>query len=175
MRQVHYQVAASLDGYIAGPGGEYDWIPEEPDIDFGEIFARYDTLLMGRRTYEAVAGQMGGPIGGKEIVVFSRTLRPEEHPDVEVVADDVGGRVAELREAPGKDIWLFGGGDLFRSLLDLGLVDSVGVAVTPVLLGEGIPLLPPGAGRPELRLTGHLVYPTSGIVSLEYEIVGSPA
>ncbi len=77
--------------------------------------------------------------------------------------------MAALRAEPGKDIWLFGGGSLFRSLLDAGLVDTVEVAIMPVLLGGGIPLLPPPAKQTKLKLTGHKVYKT-GIVSLEYSV-----
>ena len=173
MRKIRYQVAASLDGYIAGADGTYDWIPTDPDIDFGEIFATYDTLLMGRHTYEALAGEEGGPLWAKEVLVFSRSLSPEEHPGVEVVSGDVRARLEDLRSGPGRDIWLFGGGELFRSLLEMGQIDGVGVAVVPVLLGGGIPLLPPGDRRYGLRLHDHRIYPESGIVSLEYEVVGS--
>jgi dihydrofolate reductase len=167
MRRVRYQVACSLDGYIAGPNGEADWIVSDPDIDFGEIFRQFDALVMGRRTYEALAG--GGGFPGMEVVVASRTLRPEDHPGVEIVADGLEERLRALRAAPGKDIWLFGGGDLFRSLLALGCVDTVEPAVIPVLLGGGIPLLPPPAERSALALTGQKVY-GSGIVLLEYAV-----
>ena len=74
---------------------------------------------------------------GKEAVVVSRTLKPKNHPDVTIVSRGLEARVREMRDRPGKDIWLFGGGQLFRSLLELGLVDSVEVAVIPVLLGGG--------------------------------------
>ena len=77
--------------------------------------------------------------------------------------------MAALRTEPGKDIWLFGGGSLFRSLLDAGLVDTVEVAIMPVMLGEGIALLPSPARQTKLKLTGHKVYKT-GIVSLEYAV-----
>ena len=91
MRQVRYNVATSLDGYIAGPAGEHDWIPMDPDINFGAIFARYDTVLMGRRTYET-ALRMGGPVPGMRPFVFSTTLKPVEHPAVSVVAEDAAAR-----------------------------------------------------------------------------------
>jgi dihydrofolate reductase len=74
-----------------------------------------------------------------------------------------------LRKKPGKDIWLFGGSSLFSSLLNEGLVDTIEVAVIPVLLGEGIPLMLPSAPQTRLKLTGHKIYGT-GIVSLEYAI-----
>jgi dihydrofolate reductase len=102
-------------------------------------------------------------------LVFSRTLRQEDYPKVTIVAESVEETVAALRAETGKDIWLFGGGSLFRSLLDAGLVDTVEVAIMPVLLGEGIPLLPPTAKQTKLKLTGHKIYKT-GIVSLEYSV-----
>ena len=101
--------------------------------------------------------------------VFSRTLRQRDYPKVTVVAEKSEETVAALRAAPGKDIWLFGGGALFRSLLDAGLVDTVEFAVMPVLLGGGIPLLPPPAKAARLKLTGHKLYKT-GIVLLEYGV-----
>lgn len=166
-RRIRYRVACSLDGYIAGPQGEYDWIVDEPTIDFGAVFAQFDTLLMGRKTYETA--QSGGGFFGKEVVVVSGTLKPEDHPDVTILSDRVDERVRELRERAGKEIWLFGGGELFRSLLELGLVDTVELAIVPVVLGGGRPFLPGPPIQRSLTLTGHRVYP-SGIVSLEYEV-----
>lgn len=168
-RRIRYQVACSLDGYIAGPQGEYDWIVDEPTIDFGAIFAQFDTLLMGRKTYDLMIEQGNTGMFGKEAVVVSRTLKLEDHPDVTIVSDDLMARVRELRDQPGKDIWLFGGGELFRSLLELDLVDTVEPAVIPVVLGGGIPFLPGPPIQRSLTLTGHHVYP-SGIVGLEYEV-----
>ncbi|MGE0439341.1 MAG: dihydrofolate reductase family protein [Gemmatimonadales bacterium] len=166
-RLVRHAVAMSLDGYIAGPGGEYDWIVMDPTIDFAAIMARYDTYLIGRKTFAAGGAAM---LGGSSVAVFSRTLRAEDHPGLRIVADDVAGAVADLRARPGKDLWLFGGGELFRSFLELGLVDEVEVAVVPVLLGGGIPLLPAPARRTTLELKASRTYP-SGIVSLEYRVV----
>jgi dihydrofolate reductase len=171
-RRVRYGVAMSLDGYIAGPNGESDWIVHDPDIDFNEIFHRFDTLLIGRKTYEAMAkmGGAGGSWPGVKSYVISRTMNETDHPDVTIVRDPAP-LVRELKEQRGKDIWLFGGGELFRSLLGAGVVDRVDAAIVPVLLGGGVPLLPSPAGRTTLRLTNRRVYEKSGIVSLEFDIV----
>jgi dihydrofolate reductase len=171
-RRLRYQVAVSLDGFIAGPGGEYDWIVMDPSIDFGAMFKQFDTLVMGRKTYEPMrAGGGHGRQPGVEVVVFSRTLPAATHPGVRILNDDPREVVAALKKKPGKDIWLFGGGEMFRTLLSAGLVDTVEVAVMPVLLGEGIQLLPPG-GTTTLRLVDHKVLPKSGIVVLAYSVPG---
>lgn len=167
MRRVVYSVAMSLDGYVAGPNGEADWIVMDPEFDFAALMARFDTVLMGRKTYEAARAQGGGgAMPGVTSVVVSRTLNPADHPGVTVTG---AGAVAKLRKAAGKDIWLFGGGSLFRSLLDLGQVDAVEVAVIPVLLGGGVPLLPPGA-RATLKLVGSRALQATGTVCLEYAV-----
>ncbi len=172
MRRVRYSVAMSLDGYIAGPNGEADWILMDPDIDFDALFKEFDTILMGRKTYDFTRQQGGGGGGmpGIQVYVASRTLRQDDCPGVTVTAGPKE-TLAALKKAPGKDIWLFGGGSLFRSLLDLGLVDSVEVAVIPVLLGDGVPLLPHPAQSAKLKLTKHRVYEKTGTVSLEYAIL----
>jgi dihydrofolate reductase len=172
-RRIRYQVAASLDGYIAGPNGEADWIPMDPDIDFGALFAQFDTLLMGRRTFEGLVKQGtggGGRAFGMNTLVVSRTLKAADYPGVTVISDDLAGAVAQLKRTPGKDIWLFGGGDLFGSMSEIGLVDRVEIAMVPTLLGGGLPLLRSPASAVGLTLTGHHVYPKTGIVMLEYAV-----
>jgi dihydrofolate reductase len=174
MRRVRYVVAMSLDGYIAGPQGEADWIIMDPDIDFRALFEQFDTFLLGRRTFESMGGAGGGQ-SGVQTIVFSRTLRQEDYPNITVVSENPERALADLRSKSGKDIWLFGGGSLFRSLLEARLVDGVEVSVIPVLLGEGIPLLPPkpASERFELKLAGSRTYET-GIVSLEYAVEYEP-
>jgi dihydrofolate reductase len=124
--------------------------------------------VMGRKTYEAMQGMGGGK--GVQTVVYSTTLDPAKHKKVTVVKTDPAAHVRELKAKPGKDIWLFGGGALFNTLLAAGVVDTVEPAVCPVLLGGGIPLLPGPAALAKLSLTGHKVYPKSGIVLLEYAV-----
>ncbi|HEX2517169.1 MAG TPA: dihydrofolate reductase family protein, partial [Chloroflexota bacterium] len=112
----------------------------------------------------------GAPLSGLDVVVYSRTLRPADYPGATIVHTDPAQSVRSLKERPGKDIWLFGGGELFRTLLEAGLVDTVEPAVVPVLLGGGVPLLPSPAARTRLSLSRHRVYPKSGIVLLEYTV-----
>lgn len=168
MRRVRLSAAMSLDGYIAGPNGEFDWIVMDPDIDFRELMGGFDTVLMGRKSYEAARKQGGGAgMPGMRAYVFSRTLRQKDCPDA-TVSESPRETVAALKAAPGKDLWLFGGGLLFRSFLELGLVDALEVAVVPVLLGGGLPLLPQPAKQAKLTLIKHRVYPKTGTVLLEY-------
>jgi dihydrofolate reductase len=171
-RRLRYQVAVSLDGFLAGPNGEYDWIVMDPAIDFRALYREFDTAVMGRKTYEVMTAQGGGGgMPGMEVIVFSRTLPAATRKGVRIVSDDPREVVRALKEEKGRDIWLFGGGELFRSLLDAGLVDTVEVAVMPVLLGNGIPLLPVGA-KATLVLRDRKVLPASGIVVLAYSVPG---
>jgi dihydrofolate reductase len=175
MRRMRYNVAASLDGYIAGPNGEFDWIPEDPTVDFEGLFARIDTVIMGRGTFETVLSN-GGPTAWKEgtrVFVVSRTLSEHDHPSVTIVREEPARIAASLRAEEGTgEIWLFGGGVLFAELLAAGQVDSVEVTVAPVMLGGGIPLLATGLGGAKLTLASSHVYP-SGMVALHYEVVGA--
>jgi dihydrofolate reductase len=158
----------SLDGFIAGPNGEFDWIIMDPAFDFAGLFKQFDTFLLGRRTFEVTRQGSGKTMAGVQTIVFSRTLKPGDHPGVTITAN-LGETIAELKAKPGKDIWLFGGGELFRSLLDANLVDTIEVAVMPILLSQGVPLLPAGARSSALRLSDSKTLP-SGTVLLTYEL-----
>jgi len=175
VRRVRFGGAISLDGYIAGPNGESDWIVMDPEIDFAAMLRQFDTLLVGRKTFAAMAAGGQATVPGMEMYVFSTTLRPEDWPGVTIVRERAGEFVRALRERPGKDIALFGGAGLFRTLLDAGQVDTVEVSLIPVLLGAGVSLMPPPYGAVRLRLTKQKVLATTGTLSLEYEIVHDKA
>ena len=172
-RRLRYGVAVSLDGFIAGPKGEFDWILMDPMIDFGAMYRQFDTAVMGRKTYEVATG-MGedGRMPGIDVVVFSRTLPPSAKPGLSIINDDPRRVVETLKAAPGGDIWLFGGGELCRTLLDAGLVDTMEVALIPIVLSAGVPLVAPGAPA-RLVLSDHKVLPKTGIVVLSYALEGS--
>jgi len=170
MRKISYGVVMSLDGYLAGPNGEADWIVIDPEVNFGEIWAQFDTLLMGRRTYEAAIARLGEKsMQGMKTVVVSRTLRQADYPQATILSELTRDRIQALRAESRKDVWLMGGGELFRSLLEMREVDTVEVSIVPVLLGGGVALLPSPARQTALRLSSHKVY-RSGRLSLIYEV-----
>ena len=176
MRLVRFGGAMSLDGYIAGPNGEHDWIVMDPEIDFTGLMKQFDTFLIGRKTFDVMKrmGNAGKSSPGIQNIVLSRTLKPADYPHVRIEADAVA-VVTELREQPGRDIAIFGGGELFRSLLEAGLVDRIEMSLIPVMLGGGIPVLPPPAGRVTLSLRNQRVYQKTGTIGLEYDIVRASA
>src|ERR1700722_17757059 len=110
MRRIRYQVAMSLDGYIAGPKGESDWIIMDPEIDFTGLFKQFDTLLMGRHTFQMMAKQGNAAMPGMKTIVFSRTLQQSDHPDVTIVAGKGGEKKTAPRAKTRKEIFVFGGG-----------------------------------------------------------------
>lgn len=170
MRRIRYSVAASLDGYIASPDGGFDWIIMDPDIDFAAMYDAVGGLLMGRASYD-VSVAMGGT-GGPALPtwVYSRTLPEGERDGVTFVHDAVP-HVRSLKETDGKTLWLWGGGQLFRELAAARLVDEVEVAIIPVLLGGGLPLLAAPGPQLSLKLRSQRTYKSSGIVVLSYDVV----
>ena len=172
MRKLRYSVAVSLDGFIAGPNGEVDWIIIDPAIDFQSFFQQFDTAVMGRSSYE-VTSNLGGMMSGMSVIVCSRSMNPDDHADI-TITRDAEATVRELKPTEGKDIWLFGGGNLFRNLLEAQLVDSIELAVIPVMLGNGVPLITEGPLVPQLQLTESRALET-GTLMLSYDIHYEPS
>jgi dihydrofolate reductase len=170
MSRIRYGVAMSLDGFIAGPNGEADWIVIDPEFNFAELWAQFDTALMGRLTYQAALARLGeSAFNTMKTFVASRTLNQADHPGITIFSELNRESLQALRAQSKKDIWLFGGGNLFAQLLAVGEVDTVEVTIVPVLLGAGVPLLPSPAQRKRLHLQEHKIYP-SGTVHLIYEV-----
>ena len=140
MRKIVAGFAASLDGYIAGPNGEYDWIIMDKDFDFAKHMKRFDAFFIGRKTYEMILQSEGPPMQGITNYVFSNTLTTANKDDV-LINGDIVQAINEIKNKQGKDIAVFGGASLLASLLDLGLVDEMAVSFIPVLLGKGIPMV----------------------------------
>jgi len=171
MRKLRYNVAMTLDGFIADSNGGFDWIVMDESIDFAATFRGFDTFVMGRKTFEVSAKtEFMSMFGGKDVIVFSRTLKTPPHPGIRIVSTDPAETVRELKSKPGKDIWLFGGGTMFRTLVDAGLVDTLEVAIMPVLLTQGLPVLPAGARVTGMKLESCNTLPNTGIVMLRYAL-----
>ena len=172
MRRVLLNLTTSLDGFIAGPGGEIDWILPPPDDVPAEYLALMETVdayVMGRATYELTL-ELGGVPGDSEghpvyVVTSKRDMAPR--PSVEFVHQPPEEFVAELKEQDGGTIWLFGGGQLATALASAGLIDEYLIAVQPILLGEGIPLWHGGQGPQRLELIHARVWP-GGLAELLY-------
>jgi len=170
MRRLRYRVAVSLDGFIAGPNGEHDWIISDPEIDFAGLMKQFDTLLVGRRTFEPMAKAKMTTMPGMKTVVFSRTLQAADHPEVTMISENATEFVSDLRSQPGRDIWLFGGAQLFSGLAAAKLVDTVELGIMPALLGKGIALASQLPAPAKLKLTSQKIY-KSGIIAVEYDMV----
>ena len=144
MRKVVYGGACSLDGYLARPDGAVDWLmfSDEAAELMKESWSRFDTMLMGRKTYEVAIADSPSDANvdyGVETYVFSTRLRQEDCKGATLVSENAGDLVRSLKERDGKDICLMGGGVLATSLFEAGVIDEVGFNVHPVLLGDGIP------------------------------------
>jgi dihydrofolate reductase len=171
MRKIVLQLAVSLDGFIEGPNGEYDWCFTDQDYGMSEFFERIDALFLGRKSYELMSGIEGDVMPGFPKLteyVFSTTLT-EVKPGAVLINSDAENKVRKIREEPGKDIWLFGGAGLTASLLKWRLIDEIILAVHPILLGSGKPLFSNISERIPLTLTASKPY-SSGLVMLNYAL-----
>ena len=171
MRKVVLNLAVSLDGYIAGPNGEYDWCFTDDDYGMSAFFKRIDSTFMGRKTYElVVAMESEAPPGFPKFkeYVFSNTLDKVREGAV-LVRGDIKTEVQKIKNKKGKNIWLFGGADLISSLMDLQLVDEIILAVHPVILGSGKALFKDINERTWLTLTDQKFY-SNGLVFLTYAV-----
>lgn len=143
MRKVIYGGATSLDGYLAGPDGEIDWLHFSKDVTkiLADFWKNVDAVLIGRKSWSAAA-ELGGVGGypGVQTYLFSRTMKASPSKKLVLVRENAGDFVRELKQQEGKDICLMGGGELAESLFEAGVIDEVGLNIHPVLLGAGIPV-----------------------------------
>jgi len=172
-RKVIVHIAASADGFIARPDDDLEWLTSRPDPEgfYGmEAFMEsIDTKLLGRKTYE-VSLRLGEKFDSGRTIVFSRHAPPAgAPPGMEFVSGAIGPFVSRLREEPGKDIWLMGGGELIASFLDERAIDEFVISVVPVFIGEGIPLIAPRHRHVPLDLVSVERF-EDGLVQLHYRV-----
>ena len=173
-RNVIVHIGTSADGYIARPDGDLEWLTSRPKPEgfygMSGFMRSIDTKLLGRKTYE-MSLRMGAKFDSKSrTIVFSRHAPPVHVPSgVEFVKGAIGPFVSRLREQPGKDIWLMGGGELIASFLDEQAIDEFVISVAPVFIGEGIPLIARRHRHVALELRSIERF-DDGLVQLHYRV-----
>ncbi len=175
MKKIKLYIAASLDGYIARPDGDLDWLLQYPapagaEYGYQEFIDSVDTIIMGNSTYQAII-EMGvdWPYKDKSTYVLTRyknNLPPKEN--VTYITDDVVTAIRQLQQQEGKGMWLMGGGQVVTLLLNHDLVDEIQIAYIPVILGDGIPLFPNKPKESKWELAGNTAY-DSGILKVDYK------
>ncbi len=162
LRKLILYIAISLDGLIAGPDGEIDWLDVGGDDDYGysEFYASVDTTLMGNTTYPITLTADEFPYPDTTNYVFTKRTLPPDTAHVRFISGDIAAFVQSLKTGPGKNIWLIGGGQINTVMLNAGLIDEMILTVFPVVLGEGIPLFAPGASRHAFKTVSCQTYDT---------------
>jgi len=166
MRKIILNLAVSLDGFIAGPNGEYDWCLTDADYGMTEFLQSVDCTLMGRKTFDILV-EYGDPFKHLTHHVFSRTVKESSISNIRLISDDLLTYTKNLKRQPGKNIWLFGGGEIIDPLVQENLVDEFILSVHPILLGDGISLFKKRDEKKSLKLIDTKSYP-SGLVQLTY-------
>jgi len=173
MRKVTFGGANSLDNFLARKDDAVDWLLwcNEAAAVMSAYWKTIDTILMGRKTYEVALRHSKGksPYSGMRSYVFSKTLAPESHRDVTIVPGDAADFVRRLKNEPGKDVCLMGGGELANSLFEAGLIDEIGLNIHPVLLGSGIPLFHAMSRQINLELLESQTF-KNGCVFVRYRV-----
>lgn len=170
MRKIRLFIAASLDGYIARISGEVDWLFTDQDYGYTEFYNQVDTVLMGRKTYEQVRSFGEYPYRGKQGFVFSQTRHGERDENVEFIGENLGEFVEKLRQSSGDDIWLVGGAEIIRYFIKHGFLDELILAIHPMFLGAGIPLILKDANlETKLKFKEVKTY-DSGLLQVFYDI-----
>ena len=172
-RKIIANLAASLDGFIARPDGNIDWLNDRPKpadfYDMGTFMSSTDASILGRKTYDH-ALVLGAKFDGKKKVYVLSSSPPEKDPaGVEFIREPVPTFGKRLRELPGKDIWMMGGGGAIAAFLDAGALDEIVIRVIPILIGEGTPLLTPRHRLVPLTLLSTRRF-EDGVVELHYAV-----
>ena len=169
MRRIVAGFAVSLDGYIEGPNGEYDWIVMDTDFDFAGHMKRFDTFFFGRRSYDRLLQSGNVSFPGIKNYVFSNSLETVDK-DFTLLRGDINNLVADIKKQDGKDIAVYGGANLLTSLLDHNLVDELTMSIIPIVLGQGKHMVDNLKQRVYLTLIESKKY-SSGTVQLNYQVL----
>jgi len=176
MRELKYYVACTIDGFICREDGSFDCFMREGlkegehVTDYLDSFKSFDVVLMGRKTYEVgLKAGVTNPYPTMASYVFSRTMKESPDKRVTLVSENAADVVRELKNEPGKDIYLCGGGDFAATLLAEGLIDEIILKLNPILLGSGIPLFSRNIHLTNLELARSKVY-GNGVVLLHYRV-----
>ncbi len=163
-------IAVSVDGYIARPNGDVDWLETEEPFDFGPFNASVDTVLMGHQTYKKSLTFSEDVFGDKDYYVFTKNHLNTKDDRVQFINADPKSFVKQLQQNPGLNIWLMGGGILNASFLNSGVVDELQLFYVPILLGEGIPLFQGNYPQTTLKMVHHKSH-AGGLMELKYQVL----
>jgi len=170
MRKIILNLAVSLDGFIEGPNGEYDWCLADQDYGMTEFLSSSDAIFIGRKSYDLLMSTDPEMFGALKMYVFSDTLQPSTNPNTEIIKSaDFKSKVETIRDQPGKNIWMFGGASLVSAFIEEGFITEFLLSVHPIILGSGKPLFMGSKDRIELILLGNEQF-SSGLVQLRYAI-----
>ncbi len=185
MRKIILLMHVSLDGFVAGPNGEMDWIRFDGDLEahVHQLHATTDTAIYGRKTFEMMASYwptvLDDPNSEESArdharwlqdatkIVVSTTLDQPAWAKTVVLRENFAEELARIKAQPGKDLWLIGSPTLVHSLMQHDLIDEYRLNVNPVAIGSGIPLFAGLDHQIDLRLLETKTF--DGVVALRYE------
>jgi dihydrofolate reductase len=176
MRKVKLFIATSLDGFIAKPDGNIDWLSmvEKPGEDYGyaAFDSTTDTVIMGRKTYEKVLSfGIEYPHKNKQSYIITQTLTVSGHKDIHYYGGDIAELIGRLKQQPGKDIFVDGGAQLVNAMMKENLIEEFIISTLPIFLGQGIRLFEGDYPGQKLKLLASTHF-ESGLVQSHYVVDG---
>ncbi|MEN0054272.1 MAG: dihydrofolate reductase family protein [Mucilaginibacter sp.] len=169
MRKIILNLAMSLDGYIEGPNGEYDWCLADQDYGMTEFLGSTDAIFLGRKSYEMLMAAYPEMFAALKMYVFSDTLTHVKGNNEIITQADFKQRIGEIRNQPGANIWLYGGAELVSAFIAHNQINELMLSVHPTILGAGKPLFTDIKERTDLMLLKSEQF-SSGLVQLTYTL-----
>lgn len=174
MGKIRLFIASSLDGYIARTSGAVDWLFTDADYGYSEFFTQIGAVIMGRKTYEQVLSFGEYPYSGKQSFVASKTLVNQRDKNVQFVGDNLSEFITEMQASSSDDSWLVGGGELIYHFLLNGWIDELILAIHPIILGAGIPLITADPNLETVLDLQKVKAYESGLVQVSYNVLKKP-